>query len=184
MQLSNSTDPDSQVKHWANRLYLGHPSSPKQHLPLVQALLGLCLLLRSVCPPPYLFSLNRVCVFITCIYYENLCYSIVCLERKINISYLILSYLIKMQFLLFFYFKKNDFCLFCNFIFSLLWLCIAEVSAIAALRITHWQIWKHCVIAFCALREQSCGIVYCGPEKHAALPTSVDYTLKHGEGKR
>ncbi len=24
----------------------------------------------------------------------------------------------------------------------------------------------------CVLRKQSCGIVYCGPEKHAALPTS------------
>ncbi len=56
---------------------------------------------------------------------------------------------------------------------SLLWLCVAEVSAIAALRIAHWKIWKHCVIAYCALRKQSCGIVCCGPEKHAALPTSA-----------
>ncbi len=55
------------------------------------------------------------------------------------------------------------------------WLCIAEVSAIAALRIAHWKIWKHCVVALCALRKQSCGIVYCGPEKHAALPTSDNF---------
>ncbi len=45
-------------------------------------------------------------------------------------------------------------------------------SAIAELRIAHWQIWKTCVIAFCALRKQICGIAYCGPEKHVALPTS------------
>ncbi len=49
----------------------------------------------------------------------------------------------------------------------------AEVSAIAELRIAHWQIRKPCVIAFCSLRKQSCGIVYCGPGKHAAQPTSA-----------
>jgi hypothetical protein len=46
-------------------------------------------------------------------------------------------------------------------------------SAIAELRIVHWQIWKTCVVAFCVLRKQSCGIAYCGPEKHVALPTSA-----------
>jgi hypothetical protein len=49
---------------------------------------------------------------------------------------------------------------------------VAEVSAITELRVAHWQIWKTCVIAFCALRKQRCGIAYCGPQKHAALPTS------------
>ncbi len=38
--------------------------------------------------------------------------------------------------------------------------------------IAHWQIWKTCVIAFCALWKQSYGIAYYGPEKHIALPTS------------
>ncbi len=38
--------------------------------------------------------------------------------------------------LLFFIFIKMIF-LFCNYIFSLLWLCVAEVYAIAALRIAH-----------------------------------------------
>ncbi len=47
---------------------------------------------------------------------------------------------------------------------------VAEVSAIAELRIVHWQCWKTWVIAFCALRKQRCEIVYCGPQKHTALP--------------
>ncbi len=72
-------------------------------------------------------------------------------ENKYILSYLILSYFDKNAIFIIFYFKKNVFLfLFYNFIFSLLWLCVAEVSAIAALRIARWQIWKQRLIAFCA----------------------------------
>ncbi len=68
------------------------------------------------------------------------------------------------------YFDKNAFLF---FFITVIVRGVAEVSAIAQLRIAHWQIWKTCVIAFCGLRKQSCGIAYCGPEKHIALPTSA-----------
>jgi hypothetical protein len=109
MQLWNSTDPDSQGK-------IEPTGSILAILPLLNSISPLCRHFWAfVCSNdqsdllPYPFSLNRVCLFITCIYYENLCYSIVCMEMKINISYLILSYFDKNAIFIIFYFKKNDF---------------------------------------------------------------------------